>query len=354
MHPPCVPGWVDDPTVKAYSCGGTGGGVDATTARIWRNACGGPSKRYSSPTSPVPRKQRYHSCAAPWSAGRALRLLHNKTVAIVGDSMAINLFCALTCAMVRDGDARFGPRQPGPLEGTFALSIEDAEGRHRSRWVLPSCAGGSKGRCWFGHNSMGANCGAESLVKLHAAAGRGEGLVVLHNPCGAHANSALPHLARALANVSLDAFAEWPSLFAQRPCRPSAAVAGGGGGGCAAGVERQRLAAAGPAYAAVARRAAESLARIYSAHPGTLAMLIESAPAHNPALPGCLGAALAGLPEEVVAEIDGSEWEGYALSLLEFARQLSQRRSGRGLLRRLNISQPAVLASGDIIYIVLL
>ena len=342
----------------AASCGWVDGGAaryDCIDVPGWAHACQGPHTRYS-PMQPALRDARYVPCDVAWptrfNASRALELLANRTVAIVGDSLANNLFCALTCALVRDGAATFGALARGPVAHTSTVRISDH--LHSSSWVLPTCAGGRHGRCIYGHSTLGAGCGANALENLAGKAEAGMQLVVLHNPCAAHANVGLDLLHARMANASLQDFAAWGRLMPNgRSCR------GEGAGADATPTEHAHCTAAAAgvagsasgggdvveAYAQKARTAAARLARISGAD-GSLGLLIESMPAHNPPLGGCLRAAAAGLGARAAAALDSSEFEGLVLSLAEFARQLARSESGAELLGRLGIDRPGTLLKG--------
>ncbi|KAL1507232.1 hypothetical protein AB1Y20_008081 [Prymnesium parvum] len=349
-------GWVASAAPLRYSCLEL---PDEESSRVWKNSCFGPVRRYSSAQRAL--RSLSYSCGEGWNASRALRLLSGRTVLAVGDSMSLNLFCALSCAVAQTRGAVIrSSNLRGPIAGSHVFTIESAA--FRSSWMLPSCAGGGRGRCMFGkEHGPATSCGAPILSQLRAAP-----VVVLHNPCGAYHNPLLAIAKAALLNRSIDELARQKRIFDVPPVDDGEAR-----------------------YSAASMAAAALLAAINSDR-RNLAIMFETQPAHNPVLLGCLQSALRGVNAAVAQSIDASEWEGYVLGVLDqffpvtttipdaplltttspplphhhhsivhrgtasspsvsvapalrMVRQLLQRRRGRKMVARLGITTPSLL-----------
>ena len=305
-------GWVARDALNGYDCRYL---ADAETSRFWRMACVGPAQRYQ-PQNPKARARAlsFVPCdqdgegPSKWNASRVLQLLSNRTVVMVGDSMIINLFCALSCAMLHSGEAVIAPSplvpgekrshalvETGPLPELRTWRIRSVRGDVVSKWVLPSCAGGKQGRCFYNHQGASGGCGLATLDRLGGVSSR-QALVVIHNPCGAHYNRPLlRHLAASTANATLGDFRSWRTLV------PEGAME----------------ARESSPYAAACQAAATKLAAIQNVRgERSLAIMLESPPAHNPVLPGCVHDALVGTPSALSDLVDENDWEGYVLGLL--------------------------------------
>ena len=225
----------------------------------------------------------------------------------------------------------------GPMPDVKTMQMVGADGHDRMSWLLPACAGGRNGRCAFGSTTLGPKGGLDVLTSLADLAASGASqLVLLHNPCAAHSNGLLPSLSQHLANMSLDSFGAQRHLL-PRPCVPFQPALRGPRSSCA------NFSRPDVPYLAKTRAAAAQMARLHGASRSNLAMIIETPPAHNPALPGCLSSALRGLPWRQAAAIDAHEYEGFVLSVMEYARQLGQMARGLEVLRRLNVDSPQSL-----------
>lgn len=88
---------------------------------------------------------------------------------------------------------------------------------------------------------------------------------------------------------------------------------------------------------------AQRLRELQAANPRSIAMLLETPAAHFPVLQGCLRSAKAG--REDFDTDDASDWDGYALGALEYARQLASRPNGMQVIELLIASCRGCLAS---------
>ena len=177
---------------------------------LWSEVCRKAARKYQG-YQPNLQRLGLHSCNGTHShAHRMLRQLHGRTVAVLGDSHALNLWCALTCWFSSAPGVQVEKRdQPGPFatligqrrQGrlvNFSYSISHIEGGHvRSRvaWMLPACFTTSGNRCGDS-TSMTAlplkDCSLPLAEKLAAAADEaGQRVVVLYNPCGVYFNDPL-------------------------------------------------------------------------------------------------------------------------------------------------------------------
>ena len=131
-------------------------------------------------------------------AHRMLRQLDGRTVAVLGDSHALNLWCALTCWFSSAPGVLVERRdQPASLTiGRLAnfsygmTHVEDGVVRSRVAWMLPACYRSSGNRCGD-PTSMSTHptteCSFSLAEKLAAATeNAGQRVVLLSNPCGVY------------------------------------------------------------------------------------------------------------------------------------------------------------------------
>jgi hypothetical protein len=89
----CAGEWAYDPSPQLYDCTQ----ISSRSARIWRGMCGARAAA-SRPMQPALRTNlSWVPCGtAPrrWDAVRAIELLANRTLAIIGDSLGLYMFCA--------------------------------------------------------------------------------------------------------------------------------------------------------------------------------------------------------------------------------------------------------------------
>lgn len=250
---------------------------------------------------------------------------------VLGDSMSINLFCALSCAMLQNGTVLRESRSIAQLPGKSVMRMVSLTSGYSAHWLVPECAGGAHFRCLYGHSAGSGACGQQTLdfVAEPKVARRHE-FVVIHTPCGAHhQHFALPAIATALINESYAGFAAWPDLLLSA-CAQSHAI-------CPGNATLQTQGGIGDS----ASRSATTMRDVMAANRGSLAMLLESMPAHNPILPGCHASAIRGVQPDQVSDLDEHEWEGYVVGTIEYARQLLRRwpEVGREVFTRVGITE---------------
>ena len=170
---------------------------------LWSKVCSKAAAKYEG-HQPDLQRLGLTACNGTHShAHRMLRQLHGRTVAVLGDSHALNLWCALTCWFSSAPGVQVERRdQPGSLsrivgrKGRLAnfsygiTHVEEGQVRSRVAWMLPSCYTASGNRCGD-PTSMTARpieeCSLPLAEKLAAAADEaGERVVVLFNPCGVY------------------------------------------------------------------------------------------------------------------------------------------------------------------------
>ena len=170
---------------------------------LWSKVCSKAAAKYEG-HQPDLQRLGLTACNGTHShAHRMLRQLHGRTVAVLGDSHALNLWCALTCWFSSAPGVQVERRdQPGSLsrivgrKGRLAnfsydiTHVEEGQVRSRVAWMLPSCYTASGNRCGD-PTSMTARpideCSLPLAEKLVAAADEaGERVVVLFNPCGVY------------------------------------------------------------------------------------------------------------------------------------------------------------------------
>ena len=104
-------GWVAEAAPTQYDCRS----LQGASAQHWSSVCGARVAKYESQQASL--RSMNWVCpgallASQWNATRALELLTNKTVVVIGDSMGNALFCALTCALISSGASLSG-KKPG-------------------------------------------------------------------------------------------------------------------------------------------------------------------------------------------------------------------------------------------------
>jgi len=325
----CAGEWAYDPSPQLYDCTQ----ISSRSARIWRGMCGARAAA-SRPMQPALRTNlSWVPCGtAPrrWDAVRAIELLANRTLAIIGDSLGLYMFCALSCALIADGRGSFGSVQAGPVPGTQTIAVQapaklpDVAPAHL---LLPECGL----RCGAsGYKSHAQACSGGLIRQLGQHAAAASRIMVLHYPCTVHAASLTTQLHRRLSNVTWTAFAAWPSLL------PTACAADG----CARQADLETL-------NITMMEHATALAHIEVVGDKGDALLVETVPTHFPTLKGCLQAAFAGL--HLAGAPASHEWEGFLLAALEWTRQLAAQPGGISVLQGvLRLAKPAVLSKGNL------
>ena len=189
--------WSDSAAPSLYDC------RDSEKFAVWRTACGHASAKYSA-NQPSLRRA---SCGSA-DATRMLNLMANRTVVVLGDSHALNLWCALTCWFYRKMRPSVSqvPRAQPLLGGRPVVDM--CVGGSCISWMLPACF--ASHRCGIAGAMIGASsndCGMPLLHELIRASnstsstsGAVQGgalrFVVLFNWCGAYHQSTLYRLAR--------------------------------------------------------------------------------------------------------------------------------------------------------------
>ena len=191
-----------------------------------------------------------------------LRQIANRTIAVLGRSHSVNLFCALSCYFVAEAGAAIdSSAYPGPVNGSRVLRMRAPA--VSIDWLLP---------LWRVSGGGDDTCGARRLKQLTDLGNRSGGIIALWNPCGAYAHGDLQD---AVYNwmrrvPSLQALGEYKDPLVS--WKDMAQRAGRG----------QGLNHSIRAYAQRASVAAGSLRALVSAGPNNLGVLVETQPAHFP------------------------------------------------------------------------
>lgn len=349
----CPGEWVDDPSPQLYDCTQ----LASASARTWRGMCGARAAASRPMQAALRTNLSWVPCgtaaAAPrrWDAVRVIELLANRTLAIIGDSLGLYMFCALSCALIADGRGSFGSVQAGPAPGTQTIAVHGQAPAGAklpgitiapAYLLLPGC-GLRCGASGFSSHTQACSGGliyqlGQQLRRTAASPNQARpsqarpnrSLVVLHYPCTVHAASLTTKLPRRLSNVTWTDFAAWPSLL------PTACATDG----CARQADLASL-------NITMMEHATALARIEAVGGQGLALLVETVPTHFPTLKGCVRAAFAGL--HMAGAAAPHEWEGFLLAALEWSRQLAAQPGGISVLQGvLRLARPAVLSKGNL------
>ena len=233
---------------------------------VWRDgACGKAADKYAA------HQDSLRSLGIPGArdaSAQLLRLLRWHTVVVAGDSMATNLFCALTCALLRaaasDGNQTSVALQQSswpPWPRAVALTI----GTNLSGPTLVNLPGACPHYEPYGLAELAASDRVRATPRL----------LVVANACGAHRKSDLfGDVFAAIENMTLP---QWLGA-------PGAAVwEEAAAGGYASYAER-----AEKTYGHLATISSRALLTLASASPANLGLLLSTPPPHFPAAEGCL------------------------------------------------------------------
>lgn len=138
--------WRVDPSPQLYDCTSLhprvlpGDGVG-----IWHRACRHTAGRHS--PRQAPKSVTWRSNTMGPNAHHLAQLLENRTVWILGDSHSLDLWCALTCAMIRSSNRTTLQRSCSDAncaKPQLILSVQTksphASQLVESRWRVPTCA----------------------------------------------------------------------------------------------------------------------------------------------------------------------------------------------------------------------
>lgn len=344
LRPACG-SWRDaaDYEMMRHDCGG----LDTPSGNLWSRICSSRADKLQHRRqrnvngSDVLRSLRWVPCEASapgWSARRMLALLRNKVVAVVGDSLALGMWCALTCSLIANGAIMeySGKKMTGKLAGLKYVTMRSALAPNRgdsSRWLLGQCGTSCSNKGVKLMSSTHVGCGDRLMTQLIQAAALTDFAVVL-NACGTGIRgvSVLGRVQSELVNVTWADFGRWPSLL-PTACPPSERDP------CSRGADlgsyRQRV-----------NTAAARVRALTAANPRSIGMLLETPSSHFPVLDGCLQSAQAGMYR--IGTNDPSDWDAYVLSSLEYARQMAARPGGLNVIHMLSkqITNPAAAAKG--------
>ena len=284
--------WLDDPAALAYDCSALR--PKTTAAQLWQRTCHHALSRHQ-PRQPARRLSWREPMAAAPSAMRLVSAIQNRTVWILGDSHALDLWCALTCLALRASSSshlQHGPKQlwlvtrvPRSSEATNGLSTPEA--MHEARWRIPTCAYAKGGKCGVGTHcgtlgraSCTVGCGLSLLPPPNAS----DPSVVLYSPCPAYLGSPLMRtVVDALgvrAHADLDAFRALPHPPLQALCEKIATNCSGSGFALSHAVER---------YIQVANAAVQALRRLHEGSAGrSIGVLVQAPTTHFPEVVGTL------------------------------------------------------------------
>lgn len=249
---------------------------------VWQTVCRSIATKYRA-HQPALQASRWQCSGDSHSAPNATRMLHqlaNRTVLVLGDSHALNLWCALTCWFASDQSVVTGTAVEAGPTGLPVLRMHATVGSVRRQhgtsppaafWAMPRCYSAKSNRCGESmamvHNTE--TCDHGFLQRLAAGpAAQGHRFVVLYNPCGVYRHSLLYNVGTSWTrSISLHELAATDDP--QRIWRSLVSAPRGGG------------LWHGP-YNASVRHAAALLRQLADATDGGVGVLVETQPAHFP------------------------------------------------------------------------
>ena len=288
---------------------------------------------------PYPHVQRHlelvpqyslHSSNFTDASSRAIRLLNTRTVAMIGDSTAQNLWCALVCNFLQQDGTTVDRNVTRGLGGMGMLRLRTTLGH--IDFLEPRSIENDAAKAAFG-----------DLKRLASAVQQGSlhKLVVLCNPFGLHTSrSELQGAAYWIfrERSPLRTFQSWADLRLEL-CHRTRSY-------CRAGT----VATIEKAYLNKALSYATILAQLMEGTGGadSLGILMESMPTHFPEVPGLLKE-----PREVDMMEDGlderNSYDRFFVSALLWVHERLRRNTTSAVLKAMQISTPAISSVGPVV-----
>ncbi len=288
--------WVPDERPLAYDCSSLH--ADGAATSIWHRTCRHAVMRHQ-PRHPARLLSWREAGAGRPNVRHLVRQLGNRTVWILGDSHALDLWCALTCVVLRASNSSELQHHGSQMLLVTRLRPDNhhspsslAGAAREVRWRVPTCAYAKGGKCGqgthcgtLGRASCGLGCGLSLLPPPDAQ----PGALVLYSPCPAYASSPLMRTVLSALNVreraELDRFRDLPPPLLKGLCEQHVAASANCSGGAF------ELSAAAEHYASTAATAARALRRLHELSGGRSVGVLFLAPtSHFPTLEGRLDA----------------------------------------------------------------
>ena len=190
--------WASDPTPLAYDCSPSHA-QHLKAISAWSRTCRLAAARHKPRQAARLLSWRDSGAGRP-NVWQLVQQLGNRTVWILGDSHVLDLWCALTCVVLRASHSSDFQQRGSQWQLVTRLRPVDhgqPPGPDREvRWRVPTCAYAKGGVCGggthcgtLGRTSCRLGCGLSLLPSPDAD----PGVVVLYSPCPAYAGSPLMH-----------------------------------------------------------------------------------------------------------------------------------------------------------------
>ena len=190
--------WAADPTPLAYDCSPSHA-QHLKAISAWSRTCRLAAARHKPRQAARLLSWRDSGAGRP-NVWQLVQQLGNRTVWILGDSHVLDLWCALTCVVLRASHSSDFQQRGSQWQLVTRLRPVDhgqPPGPDREvRWRVPTCAYAKGGVCGggthcgtLGRTSCRLGCGLSLLPSPDAD----PGVVVLYSPCPAYAGSPLMH-----------------------------------------------------------------------------------------------------------------------------------------------------------------
>ena len=190
--------WAADPTPLAYDCSPSHA-QHLKAISAWSRTCRLAAARHKPRQAARLLSWRDSGAGRP-NVWQLVQQLGNRTVWILGDSHVLDLWCALTCVVLRASHSSDFQQRGSQWQLVTRLRPVDhgqPPGPDREvRWRVPTCAYAKGGVCGggthcgtLGRTSCTLGCGLSLLPSPDAD----PGVVVLYSPCPAYAGSPLMH-----------------------------------------------------------------------------------------------------------------------------------------------------------------
>lgn len=201
--------WLSDPTPLVYDC--TSLKPTPPAVKLWQRVCQHTASRHR-PYRPAHLLSWGESQARRPNVQRLMRRLGNRTVWVLGDSHALDLWCALTCVVLQASVTSEIMRanvtsvmqrtqtqmlivtrsQPVQRAAAAGRRADGSTAIHEVRWRVPTCAYSRGGKCGVGTHcgtlgriACGLGCGHTLLPRP----GLDNPVVVLYSPCPSYASA---------------------------------------------------------------------------------------------------------------------------------------------------------------------
>jgi hypothetical protein len=238
-------GWEYSPTPVTYDCRLK----EHSTAAlgIWHRACKHAADRHEPHSPPKLLSWRSASGRTP-DVWQLVRLLANRTVSILGDSHALDVWCALTCAVIHESNSTLihevqtqkthcnttlSPSCHSKTQMILVTRLQKSTSLSRravvirdawleARWIVPPCAfghGGCGTGVYCGTFQRGVQCSLGCGASLVPAPDPAKPMVVVYSPCPSYMGSKLMACASLPRFAALHSFRGLPNPPLRAECQ---------------------------------------------------------------------------------------------------------------------------------------